>query len=481
MSVHHPLYEPLAGIVGPRNVSDEKHSLYAVYADAGIEHGSLSGIIVHPKTTEEVALIVKLANRTNTPITVRAGGSGMPGGSAPFIPGGLLIETTEMNKIIEINEDMFTATVQAGVTHGKLVTEVHKRGLDLCLGGHSIYSATLGGSVANLTYPIGAGRFGAYGEEIINLEVVLPTGDVIRTGSDATTVGGRFHRYGAGPDLTGMFIGDQGVLGVKTEVTVRLYYPPETRSFASYYYGNVEEGNEACIEMGKKWSFYDGLYVVGNHSIRQILEETRKKFNIPDDCEGLIHVSLEGDEATIDHQQAKVDKIATKYNGTCLGDKLQEWLPTTVCYDLIGDHASKIRSFGVSGPINGFIPTYKLPQVARDVDRMLNEHEHLLLTLPGRDRKAWLNAAFMMRGPVVNYACRPSFVSDPPKVREEAVDFWHELVKYIAKQGSCPYWIGRSWTPAITPLYRPAYYMFFKTLKQTLDPNNIMNPGIFHF
>ncbi|MFX1519669.1 MAG: FAD-binding oxidoreductase [Promethearchaeota archaeon] len=475
--MHHPLYESLAGIVGSRNVSDEKHSLYAVFADAGIERGSLSGIIVHPKTTEEVVLIVKLANRTNTPITVRGGGSGMPGGSAPFIPGGLLLETTEMNKIIEINEDKFIATVQGGVTHGKLVTEVHKMGLDLCLGGHNIYAATFGGSVSNLTYPIGAGRFGAYGEEILNLEVVLPTGDVIRTGSDCTTVGGRFHRYGAGPDLTGMFIGDQGVLGIKTEVTVRLYYPPETRAFESYYFNTLEEATEACIEMGKRWSFFDGLLVVGEHSVRQLPPDTLKKYNIPEGTEGVMHISLEGDEATIDHQKAKVDKIAERYNGTKLGPDISK----ITTYDLMGDHASKIRSFGVSGPINGFIPTYKLPKVSRDVDKMLSDHEHLLLTLPGREKKAWLNAAFMMRGPVVNYACRPSFVSDPPEVREEAVDFWHELVKYIANQGSCPYWIGRAWTPAITPLYRPAYYMFFKTLKQTFDPNNILNPGIFQF
>jgi len=474
MSAHHPLYEQLVGIVGKENVTDEKFALWAVYADAGIEQGNLAGIIVKPQTTQQVSLIVKLANRTKVPITIRGGGSGMPGGCSPYFPGGILMDMTDMNKIIEINEDTMVATAQAGVTFGALIKAVHEKGLDCCYGGHAIYSATLGGSVATLTCPIGAAKYGAWGEEIVCLEVVLPTGDVIRTGSDSTRVGGRFHRYGSGPDLTGMFIGDQGVLGIKTEVSVRLRLPPEAREFETYCFDNLERGTKACMELGKTGLIYDGLVIVGEHSCKQT---SIKWPQIPKESKMIIMVSLEGDKETIAYYKNKLDKIAKKWDGTLAGPDPAK-LPT---FDLIGEHACKIRSYGVSGPINGFIPTYKLPKVATDVDQMLWEHQDLLLTQPDTGMKAWLNAAFMVKGPVVNFACRPSFISEPPQKWKQALEFWHELVNYIANQGSCPYWIGKTWTPYLTPLYRNEYYMFFKTLKQTLDPNNILNPGLFLF
>jgi FAD/FMN-containing dehydrogenase len=223
--------------------------------------------------------------------------------------------------------------------------------------------------------------------------------------------------------------------------------------------------------MQKTRLIYDGFVVVGEHSTKQI------KGGVPSGTQLIIMISMEGDKETIGHYKAKLDEIAKKNGGTMIGPGPAK-LPT---YDLIGEHATKVRSYGVSGPINGFIPTYKLPKVATEVDQMLMKHEDLLLTQPETGLKSWLNAAFIMKGPVVNYACRPSFVSDPPEKREQAVDFWHELVKYIANQGSCPYWIGKAWTPYLTPLYRKEYYALFKALKQNVDPNMILNQGLFLF
>jgi len=470
----HALYEPLAEIVGSKRVTDEKFALWAVYIDSGIERGNIADIVVKPQTTEEVSRILKLANQTKTKVTVRGGGSGMPGGCSPSTPGGVLIDTTDMNKIVEVNEDTFAATAQAGVTHGALLEVIHGKGLDCCLGGHGIYSATLGGSVANLTYPIGGARYGAFGEEVLCLEVVLPTGDIIRTGSDATTVGGRFHRYGAGPDLTGMFIGDQGVLGVKTEVTIRLHLPPEAREFETYCFKTMESGTKAAMDLQKTSVIYDGYIVVGRHSVKQMAIRYPA---IPEGTEALVMICIDGDKETIGHTKMKLDKIAKREGATLIGPEPAR-SPT---YDLMGDHASKVRSYGVSGPINGFIPTYKLPKVAREVEEMISQHQDLMLTQPDTGMKSFLNAALMMKGPVVNYAMRPSFVSDPPEKREQAVDFWHELVKYIANQGSCPYWIGKAWTPYLTPLYRKEYYALFKALKQNVDPNMILNQGLFLF
>ncbi len=474
MSTHYPLYEALAGIVGTKYVTDEKFALWAVSVDSGIEKGNLGGILVRPKTTEEVSLVVKLANMTNTPITVRGGGTGMPGGCTPFIPGGIILETTELNKIIEINESTMVATGQAGVTFGALIKAVHDKGLDCSLGPHDVYGATLGGAVASTTYPIGGARFGAWVEEVLCLEVVLPTGEVIRTGSDSTTVGGRFHRYGSGPDLGGMFMGDVGVLGIKTEVSVRLYPPSEAREFETYCFNSLEKGTKACMEMGKSGLIYDGITYVGEHTVKQLAAKFKQ---IPEEAQMVTLVCVEGDKETVDHRKRKVDKMATKEGGQLVGADPAR----LACYDILGEHATKVRSYGVSGPINGWFPTYKLPKISMEVDRRLKEHQDLLLTQPDTGLKSWTNAAFLLKGPVVSYACRPGFVSEPPEKWEKALTFWHELVEYVANEGSCPYWIGKSWTPYLTPLYRNQYYMFFKTLKRTLDPNNILNPGVFLF
>jgi glycolate oxidase len=466
---HHQLYEELASVVGPENVSDDKFACWAVSRDASFEPAVVPGIVVLPKDTEEVSLILKLCNKYKVPITIRGGGTGVCGACIPYKPNSVVLDTTRMNKIFEVNKQTMVATAQAGATFGRLMYEVEKADLSCCPGPHVPYSATIGGFVSTTGFPIGGARFGAYGEEVVCLEVVLPTGEVIRTGSDATINSGRFTRYGNGPDLTGMFIGDHGLFGVKTEVSVRLHPKEGKKEFETYCFKDIKTGINVLQKMAQSELLYAGFAVLGKHSVQRL---RFKHPEIPPESEMVNMVCIEGDEDTLKIKKRKLDSIAE-------GSKVVGPEPAKLStYDIIGEHACKVRSTGVSAVANGFTPIYKLPELVNLTTKVITQFEDLIVTEPNTNLKAWLLTAWPMKGGYVNSAIRISFKEHPPEIYKKAYEVWHKIVDLWCEKGNVPYWIGKTWTPHIIPRYREEYYRFLKKLKRMVDPNNILNPGL---
>lgn len=464
-----PLLEELAGIVGSENVCNDKFARWAVSRDASFEPGELPGVVVIPQNVEQISLIVKLCNRTKTPITIRGGGTGVCGACIPYVPNGVLLDMTKMNKILEINKKTFVASAQAGAKFGSLIYEVDKAGLTCCPGGHVPYSSTIGGFVSTTGFPIGGARFGAYGEEVVCLEVVLPTGEIIRTGSDATIRGGRFTRYGNGPDITGMFIGDHGLFGVKTEVSVRLHPESGKKEFETYCFKDMKSGISALEKMAQSELLYFGYVVLGKHSVKRLILQHPE---IPEDTEMSVMICIEGDEDMLKIKKKKLDAIATE--AKLAGSKPAK----ESTYDIKGEHACKVRSTGVSAVANGFSPIYRVPRLVSLTTNFVTKYEDLMVTIPGTDLKAWLLTAWPMKGGYVNTAVRISFKEYPPEIFQKAYEVWHKIVDLWCGEGNVPYWIGKTWTPHLVPRFRREYYHFLKKIKGILDPNNILNPGL---
>ena len=136
----------------------------------------------------------------------------------------ILVDMTDMENIIHIDEASMAVTVQAGVTWGKLRHELAKRGLRPGpLGPHGTWGATIGGALSYDSCCIDSHRYGQLSEDVLNLQVVLPTGEVIDTGSRSNPSSSIYHRYCNGPDLAGLFLGASGSLGIITEASVRVY------------------------------------------------------------------------------------------------------------------------------------------------------------------------------------------------------------------------------------------------------------------
>ncbi|MEM3794041.1 MAG: FAD-binding oxidoreductase, partial [Candidatus Bathyarchaeia archaeon] len=207
-------------IVSERYVLEGLDALIPYIRDAGWWEGDKPDAVVRPGSAEEVSEIIRAANEDRIPITIRGAGSSYTGGALCY-GGGLLLELTRLDGLIELDGESNSVTVQPGMSWAKMNCKLKEMGFHTGFRGPgSGITATIGGAASVSSIWWGAAKYGTVGDQIIGFQVVLPKGEIIRTGSGANPYAKNFCRYGLGPDLSGLFIGDHGVFGVKTEVVM---------------------------------------------------------------------------------------------------------------------------------------------------------------------------------------------------------------------------------------------------------------------
>lgn len=195
---------------------------------------------VRPSSTIEVAQIVKLAYKERIPLIPYGGGTGLTGAVTP-LQGGIAVDMKKMGRVVEVNPQDMTATVEAGAVLGDLDTALNQKGLMLGHDPYSVPIATVGGTISTNSVGYRAAKYGSMGEQVLGLEVVLPSGEVMQTRAVPKT--------SAGPSLHPLFIGAEGVFGIITRATLRVFRLPESRLFKTIAFPNFEDGFHAMLEM----------------------------------------------------------------------------------------------------------------------------------------------------------------------------------------------------------------------------------------
>lgn len=210
------LVEELKKVVGDRYVKTDEEYLeqYQTDEEGNPHFFKKPEVVVFPGTTEEVAEVVKLANKYLVPITPRSAGTGVACGAIPIYHG-MVVELQRMNKILKLDADNFYAVCQTGVFTGQLQAEAKKAGVMYAGDPSSAESCQIGGNVANNAGGNRAVRYGTTRDQIYALKVVTPTGDIV-------DVGARLKKCSTGLCLEQLFAGSEGTLGIITEVTVKL-------------------------------------------------------------------------------------------------------------------------------------------------------------------------------------------------------------------------------------------------------------------
>ena len=212
------LVAALAEVVGADQVlTGDRISLDYHHDEALSLPASAPGVVVLPAGAAEVAGVLRIASAHRVPVTARGSGSGLSGAAVPE-PGGLVVSCERMNRILEIDTENHVAVVQPGVTLAQLDEATAAHGLTYPVYPGEL-SASLGGNVATNAGGMRAVRYGVTRHQVLGLEAVLPTGEVIRTG-------GKLVKYSSGYDLTQLIIGSEGTLAVVTEAVLRLYPRP---------------------------------------------------------------------------------------------------------------------------------------------------------------------------------------------------------------------------------------------------------------
>ena len=195
--------------------------------------------VVFPKSRDEVVEILHFANGSGVPVVPYGEGSSLEGNTIP-LRGGISLDLGLMNEILEVRPEDFVARVEPGVTHGKLNERLKVHGLFFPVDPG--WDASLGGMAATNASGTNAVRYGVMRDQVLGLEVVLADGTMMRTGGMAM-------KSSAGYDLTGLFVGSEGTLGVFTEIILRLYPIPESAVAARAVFSGIEAAGRAAVSM----------------------------------------------------------------------------------------------------------------------------------------------------------------------------------------------------------------------------------------
>ena len=190
-------------------------------------------VVVSPSSEQEIAAIIRIANDHRMPVVPRGGGSGTQGGAVP-VAGGIVLDLGRLDRILAVDEESLTVTAEAGVNGKRLESELNERGLMLPHYPASAEWATVGGYVAARGSGVLSTRYGKIEDLVLSLGVVTPTGEPIETLP--------VPRHAAGPELTQLFIGSEGTLGVVTRATLQLARLPARRRFEAVTFPAVEPG-----------------------------------------------------------------------------------------------------------------------------------------------------------------------------------------------------------------------------------------------
>jgi glycolate oxidase len=230
----------LREIVGADHVKSDADSL-AKYGQDGLKRGHRAEIVVVPGSTSEVAAIAEACNAQRVPLVVRGGGTGYSGGSVP-LRGGVTMSMERFNRILEIDEANLLAVVEPNVVTGVLQEAVEKVGLFYPPDPASLNESVIGGNIAECAGGPRAFKYGTTKRYVLALEAVLPTGEVIRTGSKAV-------KNVVGYDLTQLIVGSEGTLAIVTQAVLRLVPKPPARITLRATFEGIEAAVEAVNEL----------------------------------------------------------------------------------------------------------------------------------------------------------------------------------------------------------------------------------------
>ena len=288
-------------------LSDEaERYVYSFDASNNQQNKALPDAVVFVENIEQVLKVVKIANEQMTPIICRGAGTNTVGACVPT-HGGIVLNFSKMNKILEINPENMTARVQPGVVVGDLQKAVEKQGLFYPPDPSNLKISTIGGSIAQNSAGARCFKYGATKDYIIDMLVVMANGELIRTGSNTI-------KNATGYNLGSIFIGSEGTLGIVVEATIKLIPKPEETQVIMAYFDTVEDSIYAVNKIIEKQVFPATIDFMDKNAI-----QTVEKFyptGLLCDKESALIIELDGYNTEISRQRETICEILRTNNAT---------------------------------------------------------------------------------------------------------------------------------------------------------------------
>ncbi len=446
------IVKELKNIVGPAHLSTASEDM-VVYSYDATQREALPWAVARPASAQEVSEILRLANRELFPVVPRGAGTGMSGGSIP-VQGGLVLSLERMNRILEVDDENLVAVVEPGVVTGELQREVEARGLFYPPDPASNQFCTIGGNVAECAGGLRAVKYGVTKDYVLGLEVVLPTGEIIRTGA-------RTAKSVAGYDLTKLIVGSEGTLGVATTVILRLLPLPESVRTISAFFSTIEGAATAVAKIIASRIIPRALEFVDRHALRAV--ENYLKEDIAGGAVAMLLVEVDGAADSTAREIQMIAEIMTRAGAALVkkaetdAEREQLWKARRS----ISPALYTIKPKKVNEDI--VVPRSRIPDILREIEEIAKRYDLLIVNF-GHAGDGNIHTNIM-----IDEADKPRAESAVKEILESTLRMGGSI--------SGEHGIGLSKAAYLPMEVGPAALAAMKHIKQALDPNNILNPG----
>ena len=410
--------------------------------------------VVFAQSTEDVAFTVRHAAEHHVPIIPFGVGSSLEG-HLLAVQGGISIDLGRMNKVLTVNPEDLTVTVQPGVTRKQLNEEIKSTGLFFPIDPGA--DASIGGMSATRASGTNAVRYGTMRENVLGLEVVTASGDVIRTGT-------RARKSSAGYDLTRLMVGSEGTLGVITEVTLKLFPLPEAVSAATCSFPSIEAAVHTTIQIIQMGIPIARVELIDQHAVRMV--NAYSKINLP--VQPMLLMEFHGSPASVKEQAETVQDIAAE-----LGGQAFEWATTPEDRTRLWTARHNAYFAAIqSRPGCRAISTDTCVPISRLADCLLDSIAEVEAS----------GIPYFLVGHVGDGNFHFGYLIDPDSAHERATaeTLNNQLVaRALALDGTCTgeHGIGLHKMDFLVSETGIGAVSMMRAIKQALDPKNIMNPG----
>lgn len=417
--------------------------------------------VVFPKSTEDVQKVVRFAYENDINIVPRGAGTGETGGCIA-IQGGIVLDLSTWNEIVEVDAKNMQVIVRPGVIHARLNEELEKSNLFFPPDPGSSLMCTVGGMVANNASGLRAVKYGTTEQYILGLEVVTPTGDIIYTGG----MKARCIKNVSGLNLTKLMIGSEGVLGVITQIRLRCWPKPKARGIAMAVFDNLDDAPATVLDIYRGGLLPSGIEILDSSAIKAV-NEFKPDINLPN-CEAILLFEVDGNPPSVDFEGEQIKEIAGRRArsvewSTEKKRMAQLWEGRSVT----ASAASRVRADGtrIFAGEDISVPLSRVADTLRAI-RALGDKYGIQVVNYGHIGDGNVHTA-----PVINPE-NPEEVERVLKLADEI----HLLA--IEMQGSTTgeHGVGAVRRPYAEREHGRAVYYMQKT-KEVFDPKGIMNPG----
>lgn len=447
-------------ILGSKYVLTDEESLHHYAHDETSDFHFLPDLVLKPKTREEISLILKKCNHDLIPVTPRGAGTGLSGGALPHL-GGIVLSTERMNNILFIDERNLQVTTEPGVITEVLQNAVKEKGLFYPPDPHSRGSCFIGGNIAENSGGPKAVKYGVVKDYVLNLEVVLPNGEIIWTGANVL-------KNATGYNLTQLIVGSEGTLGIVTKIVLKLIPLPKYDLLIRAPFNSAEKACAAVSAIFRSGYVPSAIEFMERDAIDLALRYNNDAGLDPDD-ELQAHLLIEVDGNNLDVLMNDIEGISEVVTSYGCGDILfaGDTNQKESLWRLRRTVGEAVRAYSVYLEEDTVVPRAELPVLLKGVKEIGTKYGFKTVCVGhAGDGNLHVN---ILKADLTEEQWNGSI--------KKGIREIFQLVKSLHGTISAEHGIGLVQKEYLDIVFDPIQMKLMKQIKQIFDPNHILNAG----